>query len=228
VNESILVIDDEPGLRITLSDRLQSEGYRVQAAADGEAGFRLALDSDPDLIILDIMLPVRSGLDVCRDLRSHRARAPILMLTAKDQTVDKIVGLKLGADDYLTKPFDMLELLARVEALLRRSGSPDGAPAARLKFGPFSINARRMEVLHGEKRIQLSTKTYQLLCYFVEHRDEVLSRERLLEDVWGYNAVPNTRTVDVHVAWLRQKIEEDPANPRWILTEHGRGYRFAG
>jgi two-component system alkaline phosphatase synthesis response regulator PhoP len=228
MNERVLLIEDEPGLRLTLSDRLRSEGYIVAAASDGEEGLRLATEEPFDLIVLDLMLPRKSGFDVCRDLRQGGYATPVLMLTARGQTIDKVVGLKLGADDYLTKPFEMAELLARVEALLRRAAQPPARGAAIHRVGSIRIDLRRMEVLRDGKPVALSAREFQLLRYFIEHRGETLERERLLTDVWGYDSATTTRTVDVHVAWLRQKLESDPKTPRLIVTVHGLGYRFSG
>lgn len=219
----ILLIEDEPGLRMTLGDRLASEGYEVESAADGDSGEAAAIARPFDLVILDIMLPRRNGFDLCRDLRKAGMDWPLLMLTARDQTADKVRGLKTGADDYVTKPFEMSELLARIEALLRR------VPTAALevyRFGDVKVDLRRTEVVRDGKPVTLSAKEFQLLRYFVEHQEETLSRERLLSDVWGYERAPSTRTVDVHVAWLRQKLEDDPKDPQRILTVYGFGYRF--
>ena len=224
----ILLIEDEPGLCLTLSDRLQKEGYSVEVANDGEAGFKQAESESYDLILLDLMLPKKSGYDVCRDLRQAGLIIPILMLTARHQTVDKVLGLKIGADDYLTKPFEMLELLARIEALLRRATRSFTSSPATYQFGQVRVDFRRTEVLRNSEGISLSAKEFQLLRYFIDHRGETLGREKLLQEVWGYSAVPYTRTVDVHVAWLRQKLEDDPKQPQWILTVHGLGYKFAG
>jgi two-component system alkaline phosphatase synthesis response regulator PhoP len=227
MNESILIVEDEPGLAITLEDRLRSEGYQVTIARDGLEGFERASTTPFDLIILDIMLPGKSGLDICRDLRQRSCSTPILMLTAKGQTVDKVVGLKVGADDYLTKPFEMAELLARIEALLRRAGQAPPKLGDAVQFGAVRVDFRRTEVTKAGHPVPLSAKEWQLLRYFLEHRGETLSRERLLKEVWGYGAMPSTRTVDVHVAWLRQKLEDDPRKPQWILTVVGLGYKFA-
>jgi two-component system alkaline phosphatase synthesis response regulator PhoP len=228
MEEKILLVEDEPGLRITIGDRLRSEGYRVEASADGQDGYDRAANGDFDLIILDIMLPRKSGLDVCRDLRQNDLTTPILMLTARDQTIDKVLGLKLGADDYLTKPFEMLELIARVEALLRRSAAGNRSPAGFYNFGNIRVDLRRTEVRREGNLVPLSAKEFQLLSYFIRHRGETLSREIMLHDVWGYATTPYTRTVDVHIAWLRQKLEDDPKLPRWIVTVHGLGYKFTG
>ncbi len=225
MNRKILLVEDEPGLRLTLVDRLQTEGYMVETAATGDEGYQRGTEESFDLLVLDVMLPGRSGLELCRDLRQQGIAAPIIMLTARDQTVDKVLGLKLGADDYLTKPFEMLELLARIEALLRRAFS--GVTSTGLQqFGPVKVDFRKAEVTREGEKVDLAAKEFQLLKYFLEHRGEALSREQILKDVWGYHASTSTRTVDVHVAWLRQKLEEDPRQPRWIHTLHGTGYRF--
>lgn len=223
----ILLVEDEPGLVMTLGDRLRSEGYQVEAAPDGQAGLDLASSAAFDLIILDIMLPRKNGLDVCRDLRQRGIATPILMLTARGQTVDKVVGLKIGADDYLTKPFEMLELLARVEVLLRRSPRLSSTGDVH-QFGSVRLDVRRTEVVRQGKLVALSAKEFQLLRYLAEHRGTTVSRETLLSQVWGYGGVTSSRTVDVHIAWLRQKLEDDPRQPQWILTVHGLGYKLAG
>jgi two-component system alkaline phosphatase synthesis response regulator PhoP len=216
MNETILVIEDDEVIRMTLGDRLKSEGYAVDFAADGDEGVRKARNNGCDLIILDIMLPRKNGFDVCRDIRMAGSVVPILMLTARGQTIDKVVALKIGADDYLTKPFDAMELAARVEALLRRSRTP-AAPG----------NQRVTTVSRDGKIVPLSAREFQLLRYLVEHRGATLSREVLLKEVWSYSAEVFTRTVDVHVASLRQKLEDDPKHPRLILTVPGLGYKFA-
>lgn len=228
MGKRILLIEDEPGLIMTLTDRLTSENYSVASVRDGEAGLERASTEPFDAIILDVMLPRKNGFDVCRDLRQLGIQTPILMLTARGQVVDKVVGLKLGADDYLTKPFEMIELLARVEALLRRV--PVAAPASSevYQFGPNRIDFRRVEVDRDGNQIDLSAKEFQLLRYFVEHREATISRDELLNEVWGYDAMPSTRTVDVHVAWLRQKLEPNPRHPQFLLTVHGMGYKFVG
>jgi two-component system alkaline phosphatase synthesis response regulator PhoP len=215
-------------LRLTLGDRLRREGYAVETAADGGEGFGRASSEPFHLVVLDIMLPVRSGLDVCRDLRQANVRTPVLMLTARGETLDKVTGLKLGADDYLTKPFDMNELLARIEALLRRASQPANAAAPVYRFGGIQADFLRTEITRGGTPVLMTAKEVQLLRFFVEHRGETLSRERLLTEVWGYGVAPSTRTVDVHVAWLRQKLEDNPKSPKYILTVHGLGYKFAG
>ena len=226
----ILLVEDEPGLVMTLGDRLRSEGYQVESAADGQSGLDQASASTFDLIILDIMLPRKNGLDVCRDLRQRGIATPILMLTARGQTVDKVVGLKIGADDYLTKPFEMMELLARVEVLLRRAPHHSSAAVSGgvYQFGSIRVDLRRTEVQRHGKPVALSDKEFQLLRYLLEHRGTTVSRETLLSEVWGYGGVTSSRTVDVHVAWLRQKLEEDSHQPQWILTVHGLGYKLSG
>jgi two-component system, OmpR family, alkaline phosphatase synthesis response regulator PhoP len=229
MNKRILFVEDEPGLVMTLTDRLRSEGYLVETATDGEVGLTRAASETFDAIILDIMLPRKNGFDICRDLRQRDIHTPIIMLTARGQVVDKVVGLKLGADDYLTKPFEMIELLARLEALLRRA--PQTAPALApetFQFGAIRIDFRRTEVVRDGQAIELSALEFRLLRYFIEHRGATLSRDTLLNDVWGYNTLVSTRTVDVHVAWLRQKLEANPHHPQFILTVHGIGYKFVG
>jgi len=228
VNESILLVEDEAGLVVTLGDRLRNEGYSVEVARDGRQGLDRALNDPFDLIILDVMLPHRNGLDVCRDLRQNGLVVPILMLTARSQTVDKVVGLKIGADDYVTKPFDMLELLARVEALLRRAPSTPASLGSLHQFGAVRVDLRRTEVWRDGQTLALSAREFQLLRYFIEHRGATLSRNELLKEVWGYDSSTSSRTVDVHVAGLRQKLESDPKHPRLILTVLGLGYKFAG
>jgi two-component system alkaline phosphatase synthesis response regulator PhoP len=229
MNKRILLIEDEPGLVLTLTDRLTSEGYRIEAATDGETGLDWAANAPFDLILLDVMLPGMNGFDVCRDLRQQGVAIPILMLTARGQVTDKVVGLKLGADDYLTKPFEMIELLARIEALLRRApGASSRQAPETYRFGDVYIDFRRAEVERDNTPVDLSAKEFQLLRYFVEHAGTVLSRDTLLEEVWDYAALPTTRTIDVHVAWLRQKLEPNPRRPQHILTVHGMGYKFVG
>lgn len=224
----ILLVEDEAGLILTLTDRLQSEGFVVKSASDGESGFDLACAENFDLIILDVMLPRKNGYDVCRDLRGKHIATPILMLTAKGETIDKVLGLKLGADDYLTKPFEVIELLARIEALLRRSPQTNQNNSAdAFRFGDVSIDFRRAEVAKNSQTIELSAMEFKLLQFLIENRGAVHSRDKLLDEVWGYDAMPSTRTVDVHIAWLRQKLEDNPKYPQFIQTVHGLGYKFA-
>jgi two-component system alkaline phosphatase synthesis response regulator PhoP len=231
MSKRILFVEDEPGLVMTLTDRLRNEGYAVETSYDGETGLSRATNERFDAIILDVMLPRKSGFDVCRDLRQRGVTTPLIMLTARGQIVDKVVGLKLGADDYLTKPFEMSELLARLEALLRRAPTPsvEPAPSTELyQFGPVRVDFRRAEVECAGKPVELSALEFRLLRYFIEHRGATISRDELLNEVWGYNALVSTRTVDVHVAWLRQKVETNPRHPQFILTVHGMGYKFVG
>jgi two-component system alkaline phosphatase synthesis response regulator PhoP len=223
----ILLVEDEEGLILTLTDRLVSEGFGVVSANDGEKGFAAACGESFDLILLDVMLPKKNGYDVCRDLRQRGNTTPILMLTAKGETIDKVLGLKLGADDYLTKPFEVIELLARVEALVRRSSNrSNGHSTEGFQFGDVSIDFRRAEVAKSDEAVDLSAMEFKLLQYLIENRGDVHSRDHLLDEVWGYDAMPTTRTVDVHIAWLRQKLEENPKRPRFIQTVHGIGYKF--
>jgi len=224
MNENILLVEDEEGLRMTLGDRLRSEGYVVEFAADGREGLKKATSLRFDLIILDIMLPHRSGLDICLDIRDAGLATPILLLTARGKIADKIVGLRLGADDYVTKPFDTLELMARIAALLRRAQPP---PTHRvLQFGPLRMDVRATEVTLDGREVQLSAREFHLLRHFMEHPNETFSRNELLQEVWGYEEGTLSRTVDVHIASLRQKVEEDPKHPGVILTVLGSGYKF--
>jgi len=224
MNESILLVEDEEGLRMTLSDRLRSEGYVVDFAEDGKEGLNKATSLPFDLIILDIMLPHLSGLDLCHHVRLAGLATPILLLTARDQIGDKVVGLKLGADDYVTKPFDTLELVARIEALLRRAPGHPSHPI--LHFGPLRMDVRATEVTRDGKEISLSAREFQLLRHFMEHPGETIPRSELLQQVWGYEDGTFTRTVDVHIASLRQKLERDPKHPELIITVLGTGYKF--
>jgi two-component system alkaline phosphatase synthesis response regulator PhoP len=225
----LLLVEDEPGLVMTLTDRLVAEGYEVESEGDAVAGLAKATTGTFDIILLDVMLPGGSGFDVCRTLRQRGVQTPILMLTARGQVVDRVVGLKLGADDYLVKPFEMAELLARIEALLRRGAAASSTTVGETyRFGDIFVDLRKAEVTRAGQPIELSAREFKLLRYFVEHRGAALSRDELLNEVWGYNAMPSTRTVDVHVAWLRQKIEDNPRHPQYIHTVHGLGYKFVG
>lgn len=225
MDEEILVIEDDKLIRMALDDRLKSEGYTVDFAVDGEEGLQKATLGRCDLIILDIMLPRKNGFDVCRDIRMAGIVVPILMLTARGQVIDKILGLKIGADDYLTKPFDATELVARIEALIRRSKTP-AAPGTQ-KFGTVRVDLRGTAVSRDGKPVPLSAREFQLLRYFVEHPNTTLSRDVLLKEVWSYSSDAFTRTVDVHVASLRQKLESDPKHPSLIVTVSGLGYKFS-
>ena len=211
---------------MTVGDRLRNQGYAVECAADGEEGFEKATQIPFDLIILDVMLPRKSGFVVCRAIREAGLITPILMLTARGQTSDKVNGLKIGADDYVTKPFNMRELMARVEALLRRAPSRPAAQTGGFDFGSIHVDLVGTEATRDGEMIDLSAREFQLLRYFIERRGATLSRDELLKQVWGYSADMYTRTVDVHVASLRQKLEEDPKQPKFILTVQGLGYKF--
>lgn len=226
MKESILLIEDEQALQSTLSVRLRGEGYVVDTARDGVEGFEKAMTLPFDLIILDVMLPYRSGLDVCRDIRQAGLATPILMLSARHQTTDKVVGLKLGADDYVSKPFKAAELIARIEALLRRVPVRSGQGV--FQFGSIRVDVRRAEVTRDEKHVYLSAREFQLLRYFIERTGITVPRVELLRVVWGYDANTLTRTVDMHVASLREKLEANPRHPELIVTVAGVGYKFLG
>jgi len=225
----ILLVEDEAGLVLTLTDRLKAEGYEVESAADGQRGLDRATQEPFDLILLDVMLPKKSGFDVCRQLRHGGSNVPVLMLTARGQVVDRVVGLQIGADDYLVKPFDMAELTARIAALLRRASVKQDAPGEAVRrFGDVTVDFRRAEVVKAGQPVVLSAREFQLLRYLLDHPGDVISRETLLHEVWGYQATPSTRTVDVHMAWLRQKLEDNPKYPVYFLTLRGLGYKFTG
>ncbi|MBI2369981.1 MAG: response regulator transcription factor [Deltaproteobacteria bacterium] len=222
----ILIVDDEPEMVRGLEDNLRFEGYQTLSATNGRDGLALALREVPDLILLDIMMPEMSGWDVCRALRQKGVDVPVIMLTARGEEVDRVLGLELGADDYVTKPFSLRELLARVRAVLRRPG-----PRQKFEecaFGDVRLHLRGRQAFKGGREVQLTRKEFELLRYLVEHRREVLTRERLLDEVWGYERFPTTRTVDTHILRLRQKFEKDPEHPVHILTVHGQGYKFVG
>jgi two-component system alkaline phosphatase synthesis response regulator PhoP len=223
----ILVVEDEPNMVAGLRDNFEFEGYQVITARDGVEGLQRALDESPDLVVLDVMMPRMSGLEVCKQLRAKRGSIPIIMLTARGQEVDKVVGLELGADDYVTKPFSIRELLARVKAVLRRT-SVVPKDQDRRSFGEVEVDLRKCRVLKSGHVVDISSKEFELLKYFIVHSGETLSRDRLLEDVWGYDNYPTTRTVDTHLVRLRQKLEPNPDQPQYFLTVHGTGYRFVG
>jgi DNA-binding response OmpR family regulator len=234
--ETILVVEDEPALRDTLTYNLKKDGFTVEAVGDGRAALEAARRLRPDLLILDIMLPELDGLEVARILRKEMS-TPILMLTARDDEIDRVVGLEVGADDYLTKPFSMRELMARVKAQLRRTrliqeeigkAGASQTKQEKLTFGNLIVNLTRREVILDGEPIQLKPQEYALLTFFAEHKGQMLSREFILERVWGWDFIGDSRTVDVHVRWLRQKIEDDPGNPVRIVTVRGGGYRFEG
>jgi two-component system alkaline phosphatase synthesis response regulator PhoP len=226
MKESILLIEDEQALTSTLSVRLRGEGYVVDTASDGVGGFEKATSQPFDLIILDVMLPDRSGFDVCRDIRQAGLATPILFLTARHQTTDKVIGLKLGADDYVTKPFKAAELIARIEALLRRVPIRSGQGVH--QFGSLQVDIRRSEVTRNGAPVYLSAREFQLLRYMIERAGCTIPRAELLRSVWGYDESTLTRTVDMHIASLREKLEENPKHPELIVTVAGVGYKFLG
>jgi DNA-binding response OmpR family regulator len=221
----ILIVEDEPAMVAGLRDNFEYEGYDVISAGDGESGLERALADDPDLVVLDVMMPRMSGLEVCKRVKAKRPSVPIIMLTARGQEIDKVVGLELGADDYVTKPFSIRELIARVKAVLRRVSLQARAPEI-YRFSDVEVNIRGNEVRRAGKPVELSAKEFALLVYFISHPAETLSRDRLLDAVWGYENYPSTRTVDTHIVHLRQKLEPNPEEPRFILTVHGTGYKF--
>lgn len=223
----ILIVEDEPAMVAGLRDNFEYEGYDVVTAGDGVEGLERALADDPDLVVLDVMMPRMSGLDLCKELKAKRPALPIIMLTARGQEIDKVVGLELGADDYVTKPFSIRELVARVKAVLRRSSQQPSNPEL-YRFDDIEVNIRGHEVRRAGELVEFSAKEFALLAYFIAHPAETLSRDRLLDAVWGYDNYPSTRTVDTHIVHLRQKLEANPEEPRLILTVHGSGYKFVG
>lgn len=223
----VLIVEDDEAMSVALRDGLEYEGYSVNLATDGETGLRLATAETPDLILLDVMLPKITGLDICKKLRGDGNGVPIIMLTARGQEIDKVLGLKLGADDYITKPFGFMELMARVEAVLRRCAG-QAAPVETYRFGDVVLDFKAHEGRKDGKLLDLSPREFQLLAFFIQHRGEVVTREKLLDTVWDYNAIPFTRTVDMHIAKLRKKIEDNPSDPRYIVTVHRLGYKFTG
>ena len=223
----ILVIEDEPQMLLGLRDNLELEGYEVQTAADGEQGLARAAAFNPDLVILDLMLPRKNGFDVCRELRERSATTSIVMLTARSAETDKVLGLELGADDYVTKPFSITELLARVRAVLRRTGARP-ATADVVRIGDLEVDFKLHQARRDKRRVEFTAREFELLRYFVQHTGKVVTREQILNEVWGYEEFPTTRTIDNFVAKLRQKIERAPHEPEHILTIHGSGYKFVG
>jgi two-component system alkaline phosphatase synthesis response regulator PhoP len=223
----ILIVEDEPDMARGLQFNLEARGYDVTIAINGESGLQAAATVRPDLVLLDVMLPKRDGYDVCRTLRKTHPGLPIVMLTAKGQEDDVVLGLKLGADDYVKKPFGVAELIARIETVLRRASATNGRPDG-IAFGAVAIDFVKHEATRDGVPLEMSPKEFDLLRHFVAHRGEVVTREALLDAVWGYASIPNTRTVDTHIVKLRQKIEVDSSEPRHILTVHGLGYKFIG
>jgi DNA-binding response OmpR family regulator len=223
----VLIVEDDDSMAVALRDGFEYEGYEVVVARDGSEGMKMATGEDPDLIILDVMLPKITGLDICKHLRNDGNEVPIIMLTARGQEVDKVLGLKLGADDYVTKPFSFMELMARVEAVLRRTGK-NKEELESYEFGDIRVDFRQHEVRKAGELVDFSAREFRLLEFFIEHRGEVISRDQLLDGVWGYENMPFTRTVDMHIAKLRKKIEDDPHDPQYLVTVHRVGYKFTG
>ena len=228
MEEKILIIEDEEDLVKGLKLNLADEGYEVDWASNGEEGLRKAMEETPDLIILDIMLPKKNGLDVCRELRQKNIFIPIIMLTAKGEEIDKVVGLEIGADDYMTKPFSIRELLARIKAHLRREKREAKTIPEVYCFGDVEIDFTHFKVKHKDKQLDLTSLEVEILKYFIAHQGEVITREALLDKIWGYDKYPTTRTIDNHILKLRKKIETDPSHPEYILSIYGEGYRFMG
>ena len=224
----VLVVEDDEAMAVALRDGFTYEGHDVTVARDGEEGLQHAREDSPDIMILDVMLPKMTGLEVCKLLRGEGSDLPIIMLTARGQEIDKVLGLKLGADDYVTKPFSFMELMARVEAVLRRSQPGGDTPSAVHEFGDVIVNIERHEATKGDIELELTPREFRLLGYFLAHQGEVVSREELLDAVWGYDTIPFTRTVDTHIAKLRKKIEVDPSDPQHLITVHRLGYKFVG
>jgi len=225
----VLIVEDDQAMAVALRDGFCYEGFQVEVAPDGEEGLRLARDINPDLMILDIMLPKLTGLEICRTLRGEGCRLPIIILTARGQEIDKVLGLRLGADDYVTKPFSFMELRARVDAVLRRSESPAGMRNGKAHdFGSFSVDLDHHVAHKDGVELSLTPREFRLLDHFIEHRGQVVTRDQLLDNVWGYDTIPFTRTVDTHIAKLRKKIEDNPSDPHLIVTVHRMGYKFVG
>ena len=223
--KKILIIEDDPAIRTGISESLTNEGYSTSEADTGTIGFELAHKNNFDLIILDIILPGKDGIEICKDLRSDGVKTPIIMVTSRKEEVDKILGLEIGADDYVTKPFSIRELLARIKALIRRSTYEPGK-IEEVEFADIKINFIKQEMSKGNNQLKLSATEYRILHYFIEHESEVISRDKFLDEVWGYDSYPTTRTVDNYILSLRKKIEDDPANPKHLLTAHKVGYKF--
>lgn len=221
----ILIIEDDPAVVKGLTASIEAEHYEVITAMDGEKGFELAIRGNIDLIILDILLPKKNGQEICSDLRKEGIDTPILMLTSKREEVDKVLGLELGADDYMTKPFSMRELHARIKALLRRKAERK-KEIDEYSFGDVHVDFRKQEAVKNKKTLKLSAKEFQIMKYFIQHESEVITRDMLLDDVWGYENFPTTRTVDNYILGIRKKIEDNPSKPKHLLTVHTAGYKF--
>ena len=224
----VLIVEDEEAMAVALRDGFTYEGYEVVEAHDGVAALEAVERDRPDIVILDVMLPRMTGLEVCKRLRAAGRVLPVIMLTARGQEIDRVLGLKLGADDYVTKPFSFMELVARVEAVLRRTQGPERGADERLEFGDVVVDFAAYSASKNGRPLDLTPREFRLLRFLADHRDEVVTREQLLEAVWGYDTIPFTRTVDTHVAKLRKKIEDNPADPKLIITVHRIGYRFLG
>ncbi len=224
----ILVVEDEPDLLRGLELNLKAEGYSVLTSTNGESAIKQALRERPDLVLLDVMLPGMNGFDVCQELRRKGFQAPIIMLTAKSEEVDRVIGLTIGADDYVTKPFGIRELLARIRVRLRRHYEASDSGVAKLKFGNVEVDFEKHEANRKGRRIEMTGKEFEVLRFLAKHRGEIVTRDRLLDEVWGYESYPTTRTVDNHILRLRQKLEENPSEPRYILSIYGEGYKFVG
>jgi DNA-binding response OmpR family regulator len=223
--KKILIVEDEKDMVTGLKFNLEARDYTVITAYDGDAGYQKALSEKPDLVILDLMLPKRNGFEVCKLLKEEVPDLPIIMLTAKSQEAEIVTGLELGADDYITKPFSVLELLARIKAVLRRIGSGSDIPEV-CRIGDLEINFKKYQAHRKDKPLKLTPREYELLSFFVKRQGEIISRNELLNQIWGYDSFPNTRTVDAHIAKLRQKIEDNPEDPKLIITVHGMGYKL--
>ena len=225
--KTILIVEDDPAILKGLRESLEADHYQVLTAMDGGEGYRMAIEQTPDLILLDLMLPTMNGQDICKSLREEKVLVPILMLTSKKEEVDKILGLELGADDYITKPFSIRELQARIRAHLRRSDQSGQKPSCdTYAFANVQIDFKKQKASRDGHSIKLSAKEYEILQFFIQHEDEVITRDMLLDQVWGYDAYPTTRTVDNYILNLRKKIEDDPGNPKHLLTMHKAGYKF--
>jgi DNA-binding response OmpR family regulator len=223
--KKLLIVEDDPAIRLGIKEAFINENFEVSEAENGLAGYELGKKSDYDVIILDLILPMKDGIEICKDLRSEGVKTPIIMVTSRKEEVDKILGLEIGADDYVTKPFSIRELLARVKALIRRSTYEPGA-IEEVAFADLKINFKNQETLKGINPVKLSATEYRILHYFVNHVGEVISRDKFLDEVWGYDSYPTTRTVDNYILSLRKKIEDDPANPKHLITIHKVGYKF--
>ena len=223
--KKILIIEDDPAIRIGIKETFLSEGYLIEEADTGDIGFKIAQKSKFDLIILDLILPGKDGIEICKDLRNNGVKTPIIMVTSRKEEIDKILGLEIGADDYVTKPFSVRELVARVKALIRRSTYEPGE-IEEFTFADIKINFLNQEIFKGTNSVKLSATEFRILHYFIDHKGEVISRDKFLDEVWGYDSYPTTRTVDNYILSLRKKIEDDPANPKHLLTVHTVGYKF--